>query len=124
MFAAPIAHGGLNFMANKTVLIKVDDAGIQMTLGLTEKGLAASPAGTGHDLSIQGNLYDLLLLITRREDSDTLFFQRRLRMEGDTELGLQVKNFLDGLDVESLSLYKPLHAVLDRLLPVYARLFG
>lgn len=28
-------------------------------------------------------------------DADTLFFQRRLRISGDTELGLIVKNWLD-----------------------------
>jgi len=28
-------------------------------------------------------------------DADTLFFQRRLKIAGDTELGLIVKNWLD-----------------------------
>jgi predicted lipid carrier protein YhbT len=30
----------------------------------------------------------------QEEDPDTLFFQRRLVIEGDTELGLQVKNLM------------------------------
>jgi predicted lipid carrier protein YhbT len=29
------------------------------------------------------------------EDADTLFFRRRLKMEGDTELGVAVKYWLD-----------------------------
>ena len=33
----------------------------------------------------------------RREDPDTLFFTRRLVLEGDTALGLEIKNALDAL---------------------------
>ena len=32
--------------------------------------------------------------------ADTLFFNRRLRLGGDTELGLYVKNFLDSLELD------------------------
>lgn len=46
-------------------------------------------------MGIEGTLYDFLVLIDRQEDPDTLVFQRRLAIEGDTELGLRVKNFLD-----------------------------
>ncbi len=38
------------------------------------------------------------LLSLRRVDADTLFFSRRLTMEGDTELGLGLKNALDAID--------------------------
>jgi len=31
-----------------------------------------------------------------------LFFQRRLLIEGDTELGLEVKNLMDALELESM----------------------
>ncbi|WP_438883789.1 ubiquinone anaerobic biosynthesis accessory factor UbiT, partial [Bacillus cereus group sp. Bce006] len=31
-----------------------------------------------------------------------LFFQRRLSIEGDTELGLAVKNLMDSVDLEQL----------------------
>ena len=57
-------------------------------------------------MKISGTIHDFLLLISRTEDTDTLFFQRRLKMEGDTELGLQLKNFLDGMDIESLPYYR------------------
>ena len=36
-----------------------------------------------------------LTLMCGSTDADTLFFQRRLRIFGDTELGLVVKNGLD-----------------------------
>jgi O2-independent ubiquinone biosynthesis accessory factor UbiT len=58
----------------------------------------------------------------RFEDPDTLFFQRRLVIEGDTELGLGVKNFLDGLDEERLPL--PLQLALRGMREVQNRLSG
>ncbi len=38
------------------------------------------------------------LIAAREEDADTLFFQRRLVVEGDTEVALLVKNTLDGIE--------------------------
>jgi predicted lipid carrier protein YhbT len=37
-------------------------------------------------------------LLARQEDPDTLFFNRELSIEGDTELGLVVKNMLDAVE--------------------------
>ena len=45
---------------------------------------------------------DLILVAGRKEDPDTLFFQRRLSIEGDTELGLEVKNLMDNIEFEQL----------------------
>ena len=52
------------------------------------------------DVRIKGKLEDFWLLATRREDPDTLFFNRRLSIEGDTETGLYVKNMLDALEFD------------------------
>ncbi len=52
------------------------------------------------DVRISGTLHDFLLLATRREDPDTLFFNRRLNIEGDTATGLHVKNLIDALDYD------------------------
>ena len=48
--------------------------------------------------------------------TDTLFFSRRLSMEGDTELGLLVKNTLDAIELPVLNMeqFKPAQ-VLARL---------
>jgi predicted lipid carrier protein YhbT len=54
------------------------------------------------DVSFSGNANDLILIAARKEDPDTLFFQRRLRIEGDTELGLYVKNLMDAIDLASM----------------------
>ena len=54
------------------------------------------------DVSFSANGDDLLLIAGRKEDPDTLFFQRRLKIEGDTELGLEVKNLIDAIELEHL----------------------
>lgn len=54
------------------------------------------------EVSFSGNANDLILIAARKEDPDTLFFQRRLRIEGDTELGLYVKNLMDAVDLTTM----------------------
>lgn len=49
---------------------------------------------------IRGTFEDFWLLATRAEDPDTLFFNRRLSIEGDTETGLVLKNLLDALEYD------------------------
>ena len=50
------------------------------------------------DLIFRANLSAFLQLAARQEDPDTLFFNRSLSIEGDTELGLVVKNMLDAME--------------------------
>lgn len=50
------------------------------------------------DLRFSADLQGYLKLLTRQEDPDTLFFNRELSIEGDTELGLVVKNMLDAVE--------------------------
>jgi len=78
--------------------IHVKDIGLSLRFTVTQRGFA--PDSGAPDLAISATARDFLLLLTRREDPDTLFFSRRLVSEGDTELGLTVKNMLDALDPE------------------------
>jgi len=54
------------------------------------------------DLAFGANLSAFLQLALRQEDPDTLFFNRELSIEGDTELGLIVKNMLDAVEWPTL----------------------
>ncbi|MDO4769412.1 MAG: SCP2 sterol-binding domain-containing protein [Brachymonas sp.] len=58
------------------------------------------------DLTIAATAADFWALARREQDPDTLFFARRLVMEGDTELGLMVKNMIDAID---LPVFDPRH---------------
>ncbi|MNC75747.1 SCP-2 sterol transfer family protein [compost metagenome] len=65
------------------------------------------------DVSFSGEANDLILIAARKQDPDTLFFQRRLQIEGDTELGLYVKNLMDAIDLDAMP--TPLRVGLLRL---------
>lgn len=65
------------------------------------RGGRLAPAWPGPSrVTIAGDLADFLALVTRAEDPDTLFFHRRLTIEGETETGLHVKNLLDALEYD------------------------
>lgn len=86
-------------LQQKTLRLKVLDAQLVFNFGWSDKSFVPIGNRGAADLTIGANAHDLLLLAQRREDPDTLFFSRRLVMEGDTELGLLVKNTLDAIDL-------------------------
>lgn len=91
--------GRLPEINGKTVCIHVTDASSEIYFRI-ERGLL-QPASRGHsDVRISGTVEDFWQLATRREDPDTLFFSRRLCIEGDTDTGVHVKNLLDALDYD------------------------
>jgi predicted lipid carrier protein YhbT len=105
---------GMEGMVGKRYCIHVTDLNLRVRFGLNPEGFVAQPDGPS-DLTVRASSRDFLQLVLRREDPDTLFFSRRLVMEGDTELGLQVKNTLDAIDPEEgLALLPPLPAGLVR----------
>lgn len=83
----------------KSVCIHIRDASSQIHLRIEQGQLRPAAAGLA-DVRISGKLEDFWQLATRREDPDTLFFSRRLSIEGDTETGVHVKNLLDALDYD------------------------
>ena len=121
VFKPELASGELDFLDQRVMLIRVDDAQLSYRLTLQNDRLQAAESGRTADLSIEGTTYDFLLLATRREDPDTLFFNRRLRLGGDTELGLFAKNFLDSVEMEDR--LGPLLGILDRATKLLSR-FG
>ena len=123
VFASALQEDELDFLQDRTVRIHVQDMQLNFCISLQQGRLIPSRVKNMPDLSITGTLHAFLLLAARCEDTDTLFFQRRLRMEGDTELGLEVKNFLDGLDVDSLWLPRQVSSMAQKALPLYERTF-
>jgi O2-independent ubiquinone biosynthesis accessory factor UbiT len=64
---------------------------------LTMLGPLLLPSFGRADVTIRAKLEDYVALALRREDPDTLFFTRRIVIEGDTALGVAMKNALDSL---------------------------
>lgn len=78
-------------------VVRLEIAGLPFASQLTLDAIGLRPAFGKADVTIRARLQDYAALALRREDPDTLFFSRRLVMEGDTALGLEIKNFLDSL---------------------------
>lgn len=108
-----LADGELDFLDGRRVAIEIDDLGVRYRLGLRDGRIRGFGKEAPADATIAGGVREFLLLAARREDADTLFFQRRLRMSGDTELGLYLKNFLDAF--EPPARFAPLVKGLERL---------
>ena len=119
-FREPRQAGELEFLEGHRVRIRVNDAGVDWLIAATATGFVALDRDQPEDVCISGDLWDFTLLATRRADPDTLFFQRRIRIEGDTELGLAVKNTMDAMDWVDLP--PPLRFFLKKLGEVIGRL--
>ncbi|MFU8820002.1 MAG: ubiquinone anaerobic biosynthesis accessory factor UbiT [Gammaproteobacteria bacterium] len=104
IFQASVAAGELEFLDQRCLAIEIEDTGWRWPVTLAHGRLRVLERDHPADVTIRGQSPAFLIMASRLEDPDTLFFQRRLVIEGDTELGLGVKNFLDGLDEERLPL--------------------
>ena len=108
-----LADGELDFLEGRRVGIEIDDLGLHYRLGVERRRIQGFGNDSPPDAAVAGGLREFMLLAARREDADTLFFQRRLRMSGDTEVGLYLKNFLDAF--EPPARWAPLTRALDRI---------
>ena len=78
-------------------ILRLEVPGLPFAPQLTLDAIGLRPAFGKADVTVRASLADYAALALRREDPDTLFFSRRLVIEGDTALGLVVKNALDSL---------------------------
>ena len=106
----------LKALESRRLRIVVRDAGLAFDFELTRGRFTARSGHESPDLCITANAYDFLLLTQKKVDPDTLFFSQRLAMEGDTELGVLVKNTLDAIELPVLdpAMFSP-SGVLTRL---------
>jgi predicted lipid carrier protein YhbT len=104
VLSAPLAEGRLDDFAGRRIGVEVTDLGLRWIVVFGERRVDVMDPGTDADSMVRGTATDLLLLASRIEDADTLFFHRRLKLTGDVELGLAVRNLLDQLPWETLPL--------------------
>lgn len=112
VLAAPLKAGTLDDMAGRRLGIEVTDLGLRWVVAVGQRRLEVLAPPAEAEATVRGEATDLMLLASRQEDADTLFFHRRLQLTGDVELGLTVRNLLDQLPWESLP--SPLRAMLER----------
>ena len=98
VFKQQKADGDLSIFENRSLSVRFTDVDCHWRFGFDGNRLVALDLSDASDVVISGRLREFLLLISLNVDPDTLFFQRRLNIEGDTELGLFAKNLLDSMD--------------------------
>jgi O2-independent ubiquinone biosynthesis accessory factor UbiT len=86
--------------------VAVKDMGLHLHFTLEPEGFRALASGKA-DVTFTATAPDFARLALRLEDPDTLFFNRRLLIEGDTDLGLRVKNMLDAVELETAAAALP-----------------
>ncbi|HDG1635325.1 TPA: SCP2 domain-containing protein [Vibrio cholerae] len=115
VFREALQDGDFEFLEDKWLKVEVKDMELRWFISYQNDKLVVADKPVAEDVSFSGNLNDLVLIAGRKEDPDTLFFQRRLSIEGDTELGLEVKNLMDSVDLQQLpkALQILLHQLVD-----------
>ncbi len=104
--------GELEFMNDKVVLIELRDLSANWYFiknGTRLEMLNHIPEHA--DVTFSATVDSMVLMASQKVDPDTLFFNRELKITGDTELGLEIKNLIDCFDLSLLD--KPFRAVLD-----------
>ena len=96
LFAQAISDGDFDDFEGHRIRLEVNGGQPGITIGFWAGRLRVIN-GPG-EATIRGSLAAFKTLAERRQDPDQLFFQRRLIIEGDTELGLALKNLLDSME--------------------------
>lgn len=97
MLRRGVLPADMSLLAGRRFEIHVSDAGLRLRFSASSRSFTTAADGAA-DLRFSARLSDFARMMLREEDPDTLFFQRKLVIEGDTELGLIVKNLLDSVD--------------------------
>ena len=84
-------------LGGRTVEVAVSDLGLRVRLQLGSRGFRVAPARSEAALRIVAPAASYWRLLRGEDDADRLFFERALVMEGDTEMGLVLKNTLDAI---------------------------
>lgn len=109
-----IDSGELDFLGGKRWMLEVSDASRSLCIQLQNGRLKVSGCDGQPDLVFKGPIASFITLALKEDDPDSLFFNRKLMISGDTALGLEIKNFIDRLPLEAV-LDRPLSTILHYL---------
>ena len=111
LFSRELAEDELDFLLDKHLRIAITDVHYQCVITVKQdknkhNNLQRCQVKLQHNqttnVDFEADSRSLLQLFGQTVDPDTLFSQRKLLITGDTELGLEIKNFLDDLDHDAL----------------------
>jgi predicted lipid carrier protein YhbT len=84
-------------LRGRVIALHVTDFGIRVKLKLGPHGFEVAGEHSEPTLTISATSEGFIRLAKGKDDPDRLFFERKLLMQGDTELGLVLKNTLDAI---------------------------
>lgn len=100
-----VADGDFDYLSGKWLQVEIKDAQLFVTIGFRNRQfmcreVVRQSCEANANLSVM--TVDAIDMVQQRVDPDTLFFQRKLTIGGDTELAHHVKNTLDTLDSKAI----------------------
>lgn len=98
-----LVDGELDFLENHYLKISVQDININWFFTVVEERVVVSNHSASTDVTITGSLNSFIQMAAQTVDPDTLFFKRKLLIEGNVELGLAIKNLLDRVELDQLA---------------------
>jgi len=105
IFSEQISDGDFDFLEGRLLQIEIIDACLFISLSYRGNSVICQHIQNKvchADATLSINSLDAINLIQQNVDPDTLFFQRKLKIKGDTELAHHVKNTIDTLNPEGI----------------------
>ncbi len=90
----------LDYLEGKRICLSISDTGNNFHVRISGQRLIRCSPYAPWDVRIAGKLENFWRLANRSEDPDTLFFNRDLELEGDTDVALYIKNLLDSVEFD------------------------
>lgn len=123
VFKSALSEEELGFLVDNWLQLSITDINFCCYITVIEnpstpshiKVLSFLPNDTPQpNVEFSADTHSLVLLAAKQVDPDTLFFQRKLLVIGETELGLAIKNFLDDFDIRE-NLPQPIKILANQL---------
>ncbi len=102
VFKEAVEDGDVDVLDGRWLKVSIVDLGLSWCISRDNNQWVVAKVSPTIDVHFQGQSADLILVTAQKVDPDTLFFQRRLVIEGDTELGLEIKSLMDSVDLSTL----------------------
>ena len=99
IFAEALEEGDFDFLQKHWLCIHVDNLDLRLFFSVDSEGQILIEKHGDSDAEIKGGWRSFLQLASRQTDPDTLFFQRKLMISGNTDLCHAVKNLLDSIEL-------------------------
>lgn len=97
-----IVEGRFSEVKNKWINIHITDLDICLYIVARKYFLEVSSSEEDAEAKISLSFESIIDLLSQRTDPDTLFFNRKLSLSGNTETSLALKNILDSIEINEV----------------------